>query len=66
MPGDSCTRFYFIVPGYRDEEDKISEIIDSGGWIHTGDLGAVDDAATVPSPAHQASDDLRRREPLFP
>ncbi len=40
-PGELCTRGYSVMLGYWGEPDKTAEVIDSGGWMHTGDLGVM-------------------------
>jgi fatty-acyl-CoA synthase len=40
--GEICTRGYSVMLGYWDDDSKTSEVIDSGGWMRTGDLGAID------------------------
>jgi long-subunit acyl-CoA synthetase (AMP-forming) len=32
-----------VMPGYRNQVGKSAEVIDSEGWFHTGDIGAVDE-----------------------
>jgi fatty-acyl-CoA synthase len=41
--GEICTRGYSVMIGYWDDEARTAEAIDSGGWMHTGDLGTIDD-----------------------
>jgi len=39
--GELCTRGYSVMTGYWDDNQKTSEVIDSHGWIHTGDLAII-------------------------
>ena len=41
--GEFCTRGYSVMLGYWEEPDKTAEAIDSARWMHTGDLGVMDD-----------------------
>jgi fatty-acyl-CoA synthase len=41
-PGEFCTRGYSVMLGYWDDPERTAEAIDSGGWMHTGDLGVID------------------------
>jgi fatty-acyl-CoA synthase len=41
--GELCTRGYSVMLGYWNDEAKTREAIDSGGWMHTGDLATIDD-----------------------
>ena len=41
-PGELCTRGYSVMRGYWDDDAKTREAIDSGGWMHTGDLAVID------------------------
>ncbi|TVQ55741.1 MAG: AMP-binding protein [Rhodobacteraceae bacterium] len=40
--GELCTRGYSVMQGYWDEPEKTAEAIDAEGWMHTGDLAAID------------------------
>jgi len=40
--GELCTRGYSVMRGYWDEPALTAEAIDRGGWMHTGDLAALD------------------------
>jgi fatty-acyl-CoA synthase len=42
VPGEFCTRGYSVMLGYWDQPDKTAEAIDAAGWMHTGDLAAMD------------------------
>jgi fatty-acyl-CoA synthase len=39
--GEFCTRGYSVMLGYWRDEAKTHEAIDSGGWLHTGDLATM-------------------------
>jgi fatty-acyl-CoA synthase len=41
--GELCTRGYSVMLGYWDEPEKTAEAIDAAGWMHTGDLGTMDE-----------------------
>ncbi len=40
--GELCTRGYCVMKGYWNEPTRTSEAIDEDGWMHTGDLGVID------------------------
>jgi fatty-acyl-CoA synthase len=40
-PGELCTRGYSVMLGYWDEPDKTAQAVDSGRWMHTGDLAVM-------------------------
>ena len=46
-PGEVCTRGYSVMLGYWDAPEQTSEAIDGAGWMHTGDLGTMDDDGYV-------------------
>ena len=43
-PGELCTRGYSVMLGYWDDAERTAEAIDADGWMHTGDLGVIDEA----------------------
>ena len=43
VPGELCTRGYSVMLGYWDDEARTREVIDAGGWMHTGDLAVIDE-----------------------
>ena len=46
-PGELCTRGYSVMLGYWNEPEKTAESIDSARWMHTGDIGIMDDEGYV-------------------
>jgi fatty-acyl-CoA synthase len=45
--GELCTRGYSVMLGYWNDEAATRAAIDAGGWMHTGDLGTMDDEGYV-------------------
>jgi fatty-acyl-CoA synthase len=41
-PGELCTRGYSVMQRYWNDPDQTAEAIDSGRWMHTGDLATLD------------------------
>jgi acyl-CoA synthetase (AMP-forming)/AMP-acid ligase II len=41
--GEVCTRGYHVMTGYFDDPDATAQAIDADGWLHTGDLGRLDE-----------------------
>lgn len=42
-PGEVLLRGYHIMKGYFGDEAATSEAIDAQGWLHTGDVGVIDE-----------------------
>ena len=39
--GELCARGYLVMKGYDADRDATAEVIDSEGWLHTGDLAVL-------------------------
>jgi acyl-CoA synthetase (AMP-forming)/AMP-acid ligase II len=46
-PGEIVVRGYTVVAGYFEDPGATAEAIDADGWLHTGDIGVMDDAGNV-------------------
>ena len=42
-PGEVVVRGFSVMAGYLDDPDATAATIDADGWLHTGDLGVLDD-----------------------
>jgi fatty-acyl-CoA synthase len=45
--GELCTRGYSVMLGYWEDPEATRAAIDEAGWMHTGDLAAMDDDGYV-------------------
>ena len=43
MKGEICTRGYSVMHGYWNDPERTADVLDAAGWMHTGDLGIIDD-----------------------
>ena len=43
IAGELCTRGYSVMLGYWDNDAQTAEVLDSSGWMHTGDLAVLDE-----------------------
>ena len=42
-PGEVVVRGYNVMKGYFDDAGQTAETIDADGWLHTGDIGVMDE-----------------------
>jgi fatty-acyl-CoA synthase len=43
VAGELLTRGYSVMRGYWNDAERTRDVVDAGGWMHTGDLGVIDD-----------------------
>ncbi len=43
VEGEVVVRGYNLMQGYLDDADATAETIDADGWLHTGDIGVLDE-----------------------
>jgi acyl-CoA synthetase (AMP-forming)/AMP-acid ligase II len=46
-PGEIVVRGYHVMRGYVDDPQATAETIDVDGWLHTGDVGVMDERGNV-------------------
>lgn len=45
--GEICVRGPSVMPGYLKDEAKTRETIDEDGWLHSGDIGIMNENGTI-------------------
>ena len=46
-PGEICTRGYCVMQGYWDDAERTADTIDARLWLHSGDIGVMDEDGYV-------------------
>ncbi len=64
--GEICARGYCLMAGYNDNPAATAATIDAEGWLHTGDLGAMDARGYVRVTGRVKEMIIRGGENLFP
>lgn len=45
--GEICVRGYLVMEGYYGQPEETEKAIDPEGWLHTGDMGWLDEAGNI-------------------
>lgn len=64
--GEICTRGYSVMLGYWSDEKATSDAIDSARWMHTGDLGVMDEHGYVKITGRSKDMVIRGGENIYP
>ncbi|UYP18033.1 AMP-binding protein [Rhodococcus sp. Z13] len=65
-PGEVCTRGYSVMLGYWNQPDKTAEAIDEARWMHTGDIGVMDEDGYVSITGRIKDMVIRGGENIYP
>ncbi|MEW1819263.1 AMP-binding protein [Arthrobacter sp. NPDC080031] len=64
--GEFCTRGYSVMAGYWNDPERTAEAIDEHGWMHSGDIGLMDDEGYVAITGRIKDMVIRGGENLYP
>jgi fatty-acyl-CoA synthase len=64
--GEICTRGYSVMLKYWNDHEKTKETIDDEGWVHSGDLGVLDDEGYLEIVGRVKDMIIRGGENIFP
>ncbi|GAB2603825.1 AMP-binding protein [Kocuria himachalensis] len=64
--GEICARGYQVMIEYFDQPDATAATIDDEGWLHTGDLGTMDDDGLISITGRLKDMIIRGGENIYP
>lgn len=66
VQGEILVRGYSVMYGYWNDDEKTSEAIDAAAWMHTGDLGVMDDQGYLKITGRAKDMVIRGGENIYP
>src|SRR5271155_17857 len=64
--GEICARGYSVMKDYFENPDATREVLDADGWLHTGDLGSLDEHGYCRVQGRQKDMIIRGGENIYP
>lgn len=64
--GEICFRGYHLMKGYYKDAEATRKVIDENGWLHSGDLGSMDDQGYVKITGRLKDMIIRGGENIYP
>jgi fatty-acyl-CoA synthase len=64
--GEICCKGYNIMKGYYNNPEATKKAIDADGWLHTGDLGVLDDKGNLSITGRHKDMIIRGGENIYP
>jgi fatty-acyl-CoA synthase len=65
-PGELLTRGYSVMLGYWNDPERTGEAIDAARWMHTGDMGTMDEQGYVKITGRAKDMVIRGGENIYP
>jgi fatty-acyl-CoA synthase len=64
--GEVCFRGYHVMRGYFEDPDATAAAVDEAGWLHSGDLGVLDDEDRLRITGRRRDLVIRGGENIYP
>ncbi|MBT3990534.1 MAG: AMP-binding protein [Rhodospirillaceae bacterium] len=64
--GDVCFRGYHVMSGYYNNPEATAKTVDAAGWLHSGDLGSMDQEGYVKITGRLKEMIIRGGENIYP
>jgi fatty-acyl-CoA synthase len=64
--GELCCRGYNVMKGYFNMQEATAKAIDSDGWLHSGDLGIIDESGYLAITGRYKDMIIRGGENIYP